>query len=108
MPEISDVLELPQLYRLREGLPLVEIEKRVGVAYAGAGLRHRVVCFYLQDVDARGLHQLAGCRTVTQWAALRFGMSRRETRDLLEAGAPPRPGPRQPSVHAMRQPAAHA
>ncbi len=86
MPQVSDVMERPDLYRLRDGLTLGEIEERVGVAYAGAGLRHRVICFYLEKVNSSRLYQLAGCRTLAQWTALRFGMSRRETRELLEAG----------------------
>ncbi|MHC4615711.1 MAG: hypothetical protein ACYTAU_19330 [Planctomycetota bacterium] len=60
--------------------------QRIGLAYAAAGLKHRVVAFYLQDLDARRLHQLGGCRTTAQYAAHRFGMSRREARDLLAAG----------------------
>jgi HNH endonuclease len=37
-------------------------------------------------VEERGLHQLDGCRTIPQWAAHRFGMSRREAQLLLRAG----------------------
>ncbi len=86
MSQVEDVLEVPDLYHLRRGLPLEEIRERVGVAYAGAGLRHRVVCFYLQEVDCRKLYQLAGFGTTARWAARCFGMSRREARDLLAAG----------------------
>ncbi len=73
-------------YRLEEGLPLEEVERRLGLAYATAGLKHRVVAFYLAEIDARGLHHLAGCRSTPQYAAARFGMSRREAHDLLVAG----------------------
>ncbi len=65
---------------------LDEVEKRIGLAYATVGLKHRVVAFYLQDVDARGLHQLVGYRTTAQFASRRFQMSGREARNLLAAG----------------------
>jgi Holliday junction DNA helicase RuvB len=45
-----------------------------------------VIAFYLRDVDARGIQQLSGYPTTPQYAAHRFGMSRREARDLLAAG----------------------
>jgi Holliday junction DNA helicase RuvB len=71
---------------LQEGLPLKEVERRIGVAVASAGLRHRVVAFYLRDVHERGLHQLAGHRSVVNYAVSRFGISRREARELFTAG----------------------
>ncbi len=71
---------------LQEGLPLKEVERRIGVAVASAGLRHRVIAFYLRDVHERGLHQLAGHRTVVNYAVSRFGISRREARELFKAG----------------------
>jgi Holliday junction DNA helicase RuvB len=71
---------------LQEGLPIQEVERRIGVAVASAGLRHRVVAFYLRDVHERGLHQLAGHRTVVNYAVSRFGISRREARELFAAG----------------------
>ena len=77
---------VPELLVLEEGLPLEEVEKRIGVAYAGGGLRHRVVAFYLREIELRGLHQLAGFRSVSAYAAARFGMSQREARDLLAVG----------------------
>ncbi|MHC4141046.1 MAG: Holliday junction branch migration DNA helicase RuvB [Planctomycetota bacterium] len=78
--------DVPQILALEEGLPFEEVEQRIGLAYAAAGLKHRVVAFYLRDLDARGLEQLGGCCTTAQYAAHRFGMSRREARDLLAAG----------------------
>ncbi|MEE8459921.1 MAG: AAA family ATPase [Phycisphaerales bacterium] len=71
---------------LQEGLPLKEVERRIGVAVTSAGLRHRVVAFYLRDVHERGLHQLAGHRSVVNYAVSRFGISRREARELFKAG----------------------
>ena len=71
---------------LQEGLPMKEVERRIGVAVASAGLRHRVIAFYLRDVHERGLHQLAGHRTVVNYAVSRFGISRREARELFKAG----------------------
>jgi hypothetical protein len=71
---------------LQEGLPMKEVERRIGVAVASAGLRHRVIAFYLRDVHERGLHQLAGYRTVVNYAVARFGISRREARELFAAG----------------------
>ena len=65
---------------LQEGLPMKEVERRIGVAVASAGLRHRVIAYYLRDVHERGLHQLAGYRTVVLYAMARFGLSRREAR----------------------------
>ena len=77
---------IPDLLVLREELPSEEVDRRLGLAYALAGMKHRVVAFYLRDTHARGLHQLYGFRTCAQYAAARFGMSRREARDLLVAG----------------------
>jgi Holliday junction DNA helicase RuvB len=86
MSQLALSQDVPQALALEEGLPFDEVEQRIGLAYAAAGLKHRVIAFYLQDVDARGLHQLGGCPTTAMWAASRFGMSRREARDLLAAG----------------------
>ncbi|MHC4100021.1 MAG: AAA family ATPase [Planctomycetota bacterium] len=86
MIRLAPPQDVPEALALQEGLPVAEVEQRIGLAYAAAGLKHRVVAFYLQDLDARRLHQLGGCRTTAQYAAHRFGMSRREARDLLAAG----------------------
>ncbi|MHC4219857.1 MAG: hypothetical protein ACYSU7_15555, partial [Planctomycetota bacterium] len=77
---------VPASLTLQEGLPFKEVEQRIGAAYAAAGLRHRVIAFYLQEVDARGLHQLAGFQSTPRYGMARFGMSRREARELLAAG----------------------
>lgn len=82
----QDHKEVPDLFQLRQGLTLPQMKQRIAVAYAGAGLRHRVVAFYLQQVEARGLHQLEGFRGTAQWAGRHFAMSRREARELLAAG----------------------
>ncbi len=71
---------------LQDGLPLEEIERRVGIAIVSAGLRHRAVAFYLRDINERGLYQLRGHRTAVHYAIARFGISRREARELLAAG----------------------
>lgn len=71
---------------MEEGLPLDEVERRLRCAWRAGTLRHRVVAFYLADLDARGLQQLEGYASVSEWAARRFGMSRREARELLAAG----------------------
>jgi hypothetical protein len=78
--------ETPQALVLEEGLPFAEVEQRIGTAWAAAGLRHRVVAFYLQQVDARGLYQLAGFNSTVRYGMARYGMSRREARELLAAG----------------------
>jgi hypothetical protein len=78
--------DVPQALVLEEGLPFAEIEQRIGTAYAAAGLRHRVIAFYLQQVDARRFHQLAGFNSTPRYGMARFGMSRREARELLAAG----------------------
>ena len=71
---------------LQEGLPIKEVERRIGVAIASAGLRHRVAAYYLRDVHERGHYQLAGHPTVVKYAVGRFGISRREARELFAAG----------------------
>ena len=86
MSQLAVTQEVPDALALEAGLTFDEVQQRIGLAYAAAGLKHRVVAFYLADVHARGLHQLDGCRSAAQWAAQRFGMSRREARDLLAAG----------------------
>ncbi len=77
---------VPETLTLQEGLSFEQMEQRIGVAYAAAGLRHRVVAFYLAEVDARKLYQLAGFQSTVRYAMTRFGMSRREARELLAAG----------------------
>jgi Holliday junction DNA helicase RuvB len=77
---------VPQALVLEEGLAFAEIEQRIGTAYAAAGLRHRVIAFYLQQVDARRLYQLSGFNSTPRYGMARFGMSRREARELLAAG----------------------
>jgi Holliday junction DNA helicase RuvB len=86
MSQLAVAQEVPDALALEAGLPFEDVQRRIGLAYAAAGLKHRVVAFYLADIDARGLHQLDGCRSAAQWAAHRFGMGRREARDLLAAG----------------------
>ncbi len=77
---------LDDLLVLQSGLPAEEVDRRIGLAYALAGCKHRVVAFYLWEVQDRGIHQLFGFRSCAQYAASRFGMSRREAHDLLAAG----------------------
>jgi Holliday junction DNA helicase RuvB len=71
---------------LEEGLPFPEVERRIRLAHADAGLQNRALAFYLDEVSARGLHQLAGCRTAVQYAVSRFGMGQRAARDLIALG----------------------
>jgi Holliday junction DNA helicase RuvB len=78
--------DLADLLVLRTGLPAEDVDRRIGLAYAMAGIKHRIVAFYLADIDARGLQQTHGYRSTAQYAASRFGMSRREARDLLTVG----------------------
>ena len=54
---------------LQDGLPLEEIERRVGIAIVSAGLRHRAVAFYLRDIHERGLYQLRGHRSARDASA---------------------------------------
>ena len=86
MSQLAVPQDVPDELGCEVGLTFDEVRRRIGLAYAAAGLKHRVVAFYLADIDARGLHQLDGCRSAAQWAAVVFGMSRREARDLLVAG----------------------
>jgi Holliday junction DNA helicase RuvB len=86
MAEQQTNASIPSCLTLQEGLPFAEVEQRIGAAYAAAGLRHRVIAFYLQEVDARGLHQFAGFKSTPRYGMARFGMSRREARELLAAG----------------------
>jgi Holliday junction DNA helicase RuvB len=86
MSQLAVTQKVPDALALETGLTFDEVKQRIGLAYATAGLKHRVVAFYLAEVEARGLHQLDGCRSVSQWAAHRFGMCRREARHLLAAG----------------------
>ncbi len=71
---------------LEEGLPFSEVTHRMRLAYADAGLRNRALAFYLHEVQHRGLHQFAGCRTAAQFAASQLGMGRRAARDLVAVG----------------------
>ena len=100
MSQIAATQEVPDVLTLETGLTFDEVKQRIGLAHAAAGLKHRVVAFYLADVDARGIHQLDGCRTAAQWAAHRFGMGRREARDL-GAMLRPRPARRPGPKHAI-------
>ena len=84
MIRLAPPQDVPEALALQEGLPVAEVEQRIGLAYAAAGLKHRVVAFYLQDLDARRLHQLGGCRTTAQYAAHRFGMSSRRRKELQQ------------------------
>ena len=108
MSQFTAPQEIPDALSLEAGLPLDEVRQRIGLAYAAAGLKHRVVAFYLADVDARGLHQLDGCRSAAQWAAHRFGMCRREARDrgaMLRPRSARRPGPKHAVRHGAFDPA---
>ncbi len=78
--------ELDDLLVLQSGLPAEEVDRRIGLAYGLAGREHRVMAFYLWEAQSCGVHQLFGFRSCAQYAASRFGMSRREAHDLLAAG----------------------
>ena len=71
---------------LDEGLPLDQVEHWIGLGYGLSAVGHRVVAFYLRDVDHRRLYHLAGCPSTVRYASSRFGMSRSEARELLAAG----------------------
>ncbi len=86
MTDQATAARVPESLTLQEGLPLDQVVRRIGVAYASTGLRHRVVAFYLAELDARNLYQLAGYKSASRFAAARFGMSQREARELLAAG----------------------
>jgi RuvB-like AAA lid domain-containing protein/HNH endonuclease len=94
---------VPDYLVLEEGLPFPEVERRIALAHADAGLRQRALAFYLHEVNVRGLHQLAGCRTTAQYAAVRFGISRREARDLVAIGGFLRAHPRIDAAFAAGQ-----
>ncbi len=82
----SETADLPDPLVLEQGRPLEAVEHCIHVASAGAGIRHRALAFYLQEVDCRALYQLRGFRTTAQYAASRFNIARREARDLLAVG----------------------
>ena len=54
--ESKDARHVADELVLQDGLPLEEIERRVGIAIVSAGLRHRAGAFYLRDIHERGLN----------------------------------------------------
>ncbi len=86
LPKRSETADLPDPLVLERGRPLEAVEHCIYVASAGAGIRHRALAFYLQEVDCRALYQLRGFRTTAQYAATQFSIARREARDLLAVG----------------------
>ena len=71
---------------LRDDASFEELDNLLGISAVSAGIRHRVSAFSLERIDARRTYQVLGYRTATEYAAHRFGFSRREARELLRVG----------------------
>jgi hypothetical protein len=71
---------------LVQGLGIQEVETRLQVGLRLHDARHRILAFYLADMDARGLHQERGFSTLVHYARERLGLSKRRAYELLRAG----------------------
>ena len=71
---------------LVSGLCAELIDERLRATCRLADVGHRATAFYLADMHERGLHQALGRPTTVAYAVDELGMSRRQARELLQAG----------------------
>ena len=68
------------------GLCAELIDERLRNVCRLADVGHRATAFYLADLHTRGLHAVLGMPTTVSYAVGSLDMSRRQARDLLDAG----------------------
>ena len=71
---------------LVSGLCAELIDERLRNVCRLADVGHRATAFYLADLHTRGLHAALGMPTTVTYAVRSLGMSRRQARELLDAG----------------------
>ena len=71
---------------LIKGLCAELIDERLRSVCRLSDVGHRATAFYLADLHTRGLHQALGMPTTVAYAVRSLGMSRRQARELLDAG----------------------
>lgn len=72
--------------QLVAGLSPEEVQHRLRDANRATDLGHRMLAFYLHEMQERRLHQLSGHSSAVHYATARLGMSRRRARQLVAAG----------------------
>lgn len=73
--------------QLIAGLPPEEVQERLRDANRATDLGHRMLAFYLHEMQDRRLFQLSGHSSAVHYATTRLGMRRRRARQLVAAGA---------------------
>ncbi len=71
---------------LVQGLPGQRVLQETLVAARTGDIHNRALCFWLAEMDERGLSVLAGCPTTVDFARRRLDLSRRQARDLIATG----------------------
>ncbi len=72
--------------QLTSGLPIDEVHRRLREASRATDLGHRMLAFYLHEMQERRLFQTSGHSSAIHYATTRLGMSRRRARELVAAG----------------------
>ena len=72
--------------QLTSGLPIDEVHRRLRDANRATDLGHRMLAFYLHEMQERRLFQTSGHSSAVHYATTRLGMSRRRARELVAAG----------------------
>ncbi len=68
------------------GLSPEEVQRRLQEVNRATDLGHRMLAFYLWEMQERRLFQLSGHASAVHFATTRLGMSRRRARELVAAG----------------------
>lgn len=69
------------------GLPAEELEVRLLRAHRETEVGHRLLAFYLHEMQNRGLHQWLGFRSAVHYAVERLDMCRRKAQLLVAVGS---------------------
>ena len=63
-----------------------EVDRRLVRANLAAGMAHRVLAFYLHDLDSRREYQELGYPSIVAYAWDRLDMKRRRTNEYIQVG----------------------
>ena len=69
------------------GLPSAQLEQRLLQAHRATEVGHRLLAFYLHDMQTRGVHQVLGFRSAAHFAMERLDMCRAKAHKLVAVGS---------------------
>jgi hypothetical protein len=86
-PDSAPMTTKQAVIHMIPGLPSGDLEQRLLQVHRETEVGHRALAFYLNDMQARGVHQLLGFRSAVHYAVERLDMCRRKAHKLLAVGS---------------------